>query len=70
MAAGGLGVTPATAMMHAVRPAGLRLLPLEPRTTRHIVLLARSSRAEQPLHQVLLEVLTAAVGPYDLGRPR
>lgn len=65
MAAGGLGVTPATAMMQALRPAGLRLLPLVPRETRHVVLLSRASRVHQPLQQMLLEVLRAAVAPYD-----
>lgn len=67
MAASGLGVTPATGMMHAVRPAGLRLLPLEPRWTRDVVLLSRASRAQQPRHQLLLQVLSDAVAPYHLG---
>lgn len=67
MAAAGLGVTPATRMMLDVRPAGLRLLRLLPCETRDVVLLARASRAAQPLRQALVEVLREAVAPYDEG---
>ena len=50
-----------------MRPAGLRLLHVEPADIRDVVLLSRTSRAAQPLRDVLVDVLRAAVAPYDVS---
>lgn len=66
MVASGLGVTPATPMMHLVRPAGLRLVDLTDGDVRQVVLFSRASSVDQPSRLSVIDSLRRSVREFHV----
>lgn len=66
MVASGLGVTPATPLMHLVRPAGLRLVGLTDGDDRQVVVFSRSSSVDRPSRRSVIEALRRSVQDFDV----